>query len=364
LAAAIAAARTGSTDVALTPGGCATIHRDLRSGKAVSQTLVIEGVTVANWQLAADNVHVDWDLDRDGFAETRIDSRVHGGQRQQVQYDPKTHVTLGRRVVTDLGTDDQVEIQTPVSNGQDWNTATAYISSHDEDYSRALVDPSTAPAAELADASCTPAQVAHLASVLQHAYDTGMECLNHYNSELTTTLAFQLIVRDVDFGCTYTACRAHLDPLSYRDETVPIHIDVDWPCFSNLSDYEQASVVWHELMHLLLGGHDGNNKGFPRYSERDRVVACERLCFGPNDYTKCTCATCLGANTCDSRCKQLSDCDDSYGFRCPCRKGPNAGKLFTKCSQCLAVCPSGLACFGTSTCTAEYVGCGTPPTCP
>src|SRR5207237_2497120 len=121
---------------------------------------------------------------------------------------------------------------------------------------------------------------------------------------------------------------AHLDPMSYRDPSGPIHIDVNWGNFSQLSDYEQASALFHELMHLLFGGHNAKNKQYSRYDEDDRTTACEHLCFRPAGTTKCSCATCLGTTSCDQRCAIHPDCDPQLGFTCPCPTGPNAGKVF------------------------------------
>lgn len=84
----------------------------------------------------------------------------------------------------------------------------------------------------------------------------------------------------------------------------------------------------------------------------------ERLCFGPKDYNRCTCATCLKTTTCDQRCQPLPDCEEHLGSRCPRTKGKNAGRVFIKCTDCLAACPSGLACFTVNHCDPVNLGCG------
>jgi len=214
---------------------------------------------------------------------------------------------------------------------------------------------------------CSAQQETQLRDRLRNAFRTGLNCMEYYKAtEIGMELAFNLAVRDVEFNCAYisTVNTAHLDPASYLDPTRPIRIDIDWGDFSQLSDYEQASALFHELMHALFGGHNAKFFTYSRYEEIDRVVACENLCFGPAEVSKCSCATCLGTTDCDQRCHVLPDCDPQMGFVCPCPAGPNAGKIFSRCSTCLSTCPSGLACFGYSTCHPIYRGCGSPPTCP
>ena len=82
--------------------------------------------------------------------------------------------------------------------------------------------------------------------------------------------------------------------------------------------------------------------------------------------TKCSCARCLKTDKCDQRCQIFEDCDETLSFKCPCRRGRNAGRHYPTCAACLAGCPSGLSCFGIGFCEVVSVACAgaKKPTCP
>jgi hypothetical protein len=103
----------------------------------------------------------------------------------------------------------------------------------------------------------------------------------------------------------------------------------------------------------------------PRRADVDRMYACQDLCFKPpGSVTQCACATCLDTNKCDPRCDMslgFQMCPDDQGAWCPCL---TRLQWYPKCSDCLAGCPSGLACFGFSTCIPVNKGLCKPRTCP
>ena len=369
MAAAITAARRGDAHISLSPNGCVSVERTSQDGQIVAQRLIVAGKDAAVWSRTVDAVTVEWDVDRDGFAEKRITAQPDGASVQEVRFDETTKDVSARRTVTNDGDADEVLLEDAVAGG--WQVRAAFTSPHEEGYEARPRLMSVRPSSIGVAAPCTDDQTAQLRAALEHAYRTGMACLDHYSAyDLAMATAFDLVVRDVEFACSYEKCVAgvtpiaHLDPRSYRDPNYLIHIDVHWECYSKLSEYGQASALWHELLHLRFGGHNRGDESSDRYREMDRTWACEQMCFGPNDYTQCTCATCLGSNKCDERCRVLPDCDAVFGYRCPCPNGPNEGKLFDTCGHCLTICPSGLGCFGYSTCTVEHVACGAAPTCP
>jgi hypothetical protein len=365
--AALAAVAAGQTQVSLSPGGCVALHRAVSSGQVTGQQLLVSNTAVATGTRTAGGVEIAWDYDRDGCPEhrTTVTGAGPAAIRQDTRYDPGTRKPISRATWQPSGPDDRL-VEEKADPAGTWMVVGGYSTPGDAGYEATAVgqDGLTVLAQGTA---CTPEQDAHLRNRLRNAWRTGMSCFDQYKAtDLGMDLAFNLAVRDVEFGCSYKdPCEAHLDPASYRDPTAPIHIDVDYGCFTTqLSDYEQAKTLFHELMHVLVGGHNLNNQTYSRYEEADRTTACENLCFGPDPTSKCSCATCLGTTTCDQRCSIHPECDPQLGFACPCPTGPNAGKLFATCAACLARCPSGLSCFGFSTCTAQYRGCGSPPTCP
>jgi hypothetical protein len=357
--------------VPLSPKGCVELQRTLDGGTPTSQKLLVKGKQVMVLQSGGSVVTLDRDANADGFAESVTQFTPSTGVRQDIRSDAATRQATRRTTLTPQADADTIQVESRDDTGA-WVVEGGFTAGHDAAYESpgiTTLQPATAGPSLIAAATCTAAQNDYLRARLEHGYQTGMNCLDHNKAtELGFELAFQLIVRDIEFTCAYKgagSCRGHLDPQSYRDPSAPIRISVDWDCYTTtLSEYEQASVMFHELLHLILGPHDIGNKDYPRYSEMDRVTACERLCFGPGDLTACTCATCLQTTSCDDRCRILPQCEERLGYRCPCKAGKNANKVFSTCSQCLSTCPSGLGCFGYSTCKVEYVGCDKPPTCP
>ena len=63
----------------------------------------------------------------------------------------------------------------------------------------------------------------------------------------------------------------------------------------------------------------------------------------------CDSECCTPEQTCKTRLDGSKFCCQS-GWQCPCPVGPNAGRVFTSETECRAICPSGLGCFGFSTC--------------
>jgi len=234
--------------------------------------------------------------------------------------------------------------------------------------------------AQTGTGSCSADQLATLNSALDHAFRVGIECLKQYSDpSLLLEMMFQFMARDIGFTCgsitsqsgNCAYAKANVNATSLQNPSLPIQITVNNTAgcdFFSLSDYGQAQVLWHEMLHQNFGPHNPNYKS---NREFDPVYSCTQLCFGASDadpslLTKCGCATCLRTSKCDPRCSVFEDCNSNQlGFVCPCPTGPNAGKLFPTCTQCLVTCPSGLGCFGFSTCIALLSGCSsTPLPCP
>jgi hypothetical protein len=215
-------------------------------------------------------------------------------------------------------------------------------------------------------AGCSPQQTAILNERLKHGMGVGFECMRHNKAhDLMLDMMFHYVARDLVWNCVPRSkpdsCRARLARHSYYNPGTPVEINVE-TCFFDEGEYSQSSILWHEMLHNHFGPHKIKPKGSAFFDNFDQVESCERMCFGPEPVTKCNCARCLRTNVCDERCKIYQDCTPNQtGYVCPCPKGPNKFRIFPTCSQCLAVCPSGLACFGYSKCIPVSVGCQTVP---
>jgi hypothetical protein len=126
-------------------------------------------------------------------------------------------------------------------------------------------------------------------------------------------------------------------------------VTVDPTKFCALDEGQRAWLLFHEILHAALQrGHDPEIDSLdPEHRKQmDRVYGCIALCYeNAAQPTKCMCAQCFGTVTCDPICELYnSDC----GATCPCPA--RSGQYYSACSTCLALCPSGLSCFGYSYC--------------
>jgi hypothetical protein len=183
----------------------------------------------------------------------------------------------------------------------------------------------------------------------------GIQCLKDLGEDagiaasLVTSYAKIKIVCDPSLSVT-----ARYDLGTWFDPTAR-SITVNMARFSSETPRGQQQLLFHEVLHELgehqfdMTGGLGASRAFP--SELDATEACATMCFSVGALTKCECALCLRTSVCDPRCAKFMDCHRNAGrFLCPCKSGPNALKVFSSCSRCLAECPSGLACAGIHRC--------------
>lgn len=137
-----------------------------------------------------------------------------------------------------------------------------------------------------------------------------------------------------------------------------------------------ASTLFHEAMHLVIGGHDPyDDIAKPNALANDNsdpVRACEALCFGAAP-TRCNCAVCLGAKACDPRCAGLAKCvvrppdggqavmSEAVGAECrnPAyagAMGSSPGTWHTTMMDCRSSCA-----HGSTQCKSKSVSCD--PSC-
>lgn len=379
-------------DVAIGGTGCFRYRRITGAGGLEQEILLRDGVTVFDWTLEGTDSLGYFDRDGDGYNEwesrqtpaalsplpARVDSRTaeqNGPPLERISYvvEGENIRVLGEAadpsggplvlVREDIGELDSGQ------NGGDLASTSFPLS--------------------MTDGSCTTEQLVKLAGALDHAFKTGSTCLQHYGADsLILTALFRYTFGGVMFRCRNIAPKpegksvaARLDPTSFTNRRAnlifEVNLDLQFdsanqplspPGFFSLSEYEQAAVLFHELLHSEFGGHLPGSSNFPGYAEYDRVEACTNLCFGPAKSTRCGCATCLDTTKCDERCESLPSCDAGmFGFRCPCPVGPTAYKVYSTCTECLTACPQGLQCAGYHTCDVlESASCPSdlPATCP
>jgi hypothetical protein len=372
----------GMLDVPLSPAGCTRYRRVLTAGVVTHEELLIGTRKVLIWDHTPNRSTEQRDADQDGFVErVRVIDRTAAGafvRTETTEYSPVTQAIIWREVIVPVAAGLRVTQQQADNSGRLWLVANMIVSDGGFDQTA-----SGSSATSVTGSNCSAAQLDAVKKALRHGMGVGLTCLQHYkDTGLSLEMMFHYVARDVVVHCTAIPpkpgegivgarlhnCGAGQPCPSFNDPSSPIEIDVNTNFFFGLDERDQASTMFHEMLHLNFGGHGG------RPPEWDPVESCQALCFGAGSHpdgamnpTQCSCATCLRTSKCDPRCKILPSCEqEGLGFLCPCPTGANAGRLFRTCSECLATCPSGLGCFGYSTCIPiTQSGCdSTPVSCP
>lgn len=372
LDAAKAALAAGATDVALSPNGCYRYSRSTTGGTETEQ-IAFNGVIVLSFRNTAtqltgqvnstSNARLLWNVQRGATPDTFTSVRSY--------YNPSTGMILSRITTVASGGNYQVTEEKADPSGN-LIVVAQYDATIDDFYLANQEQSAAAPAASSSFA-CTSDEEQRLSAAYNHGVQVGLECFRHYQaaSDVLLMMMFNYVARDVFFLCDPTLNANGLaDRNAINDPSKPITISISDPLTLDLDDRDLSAVLFHEFLHFQFGGHAPYLKNSDRRREFDRTYACESLCFGKSDSpqvgnsdpTKCTCATCLGTNMCDPRCRLEADCDPTF-FICPCPTGKNAYRQFSNCTDCLVTCPSGLACFGFASCLVISVSC-TSLTCP
>ncbi len=371
----------GATDVLLSPGGCARYHRTVVAGRRTHEEVVVEGAVALAWDHTDTQSTGRRDADRDGFFEWR--STVQRGPtgeflRSEVSEYALTTEMPSRRETYTSATGTVHVVWEEVDGAGVLRTVASFDADPLEE--APIEDNASGPVLGNAEAGaggvagisttgCSPEQDAKLKDRLRHAIGVGLICMGHYDAtDIQLNIMFHYMARDIVIKCDVLPenVAARLDRRSYLDPESDVVIIVNKDgFFTKLSEYEQSKTLWHEMLHNHFGPHNKKARELPRFDEFDQTEACVDLCFGPDPTTKCACARCLGTNMCDQRCGIHWECDPKLGAICPCKSGPNANRVFPTCKECLATCPSGLACFGISSCIPIDVSCNTTPaSCP
>ena len=195
-------------------------------------------------------------------------------------------------------------------------------------------------------------------------HEGGIACLNRLGEKAKAKKLLALYVgRQNDKITIVCDSKNYYDGIGFFSDKIKIHINMT--SFLEKSANVQRRLLFHEMLHEF-GEHEVDPSNIPRVSEVDPTEACAETCWPDTFTTKCSCATCLRTNTCDPRCETFREYDPVLAFRCPCPFKDT--KFYKTCSECLSSCPSGLSCFGFSTCEPVSVAseiCGdTPTSCP
>lgn len=373
--ASLDAARTaldnGATEVALSPAGCVRYARTLQGKLLATEKFTDEGVVVLSFDRTTTATHGKGDFDRDGFVEWSYELTRGATSAQD------------KAVVTTLSK----STQAPVSRKTyTWtNTTTIHVVIEQDDGSKLVklremdvprdqagpVDKLPITPFMVTTSGCTPADAALIETRLREAMDGdpadktsgGLPCLFKMGKKAEMMRLISVYVRDIEIECVSDpAIGAVYDGVGWFDPfgTASVTIRVNPTNFGKRDPNDQRRLLFHEMLHEL-GEHDPEVLKSPRVDEIDPTQACANTCWPTAFTTQCSCATCLGTDVCDPRCAKFKPCNPDMGAQCTC---PAKGTVYPSCSACLTGCPSGLACFGYSTCKSFSVACGKKATCP
>lgn len=292
-----------------------------------------------------------FDEDLDGFFEWQIAAHKDADSDQDemviTQYDPVTRTIVYRKTYTHSDTEFYVRVEKDNGSGT-------------LELERQFSMPLALPAAQENSAkvpramTCSPADVAFVKLRLKEAmlglgpdgHEGGIACLNRLSASAKAKKLQALYVGRQDNKVNIICDSSnYYDGIGFFSDAINLHINME--TFKAKSENEQRRLLFHEMLHEL-GLHEVDPAKIPRVNEVDPTQACVETCW-PNDFsTKCSCATCLGTNTCDLRCSSFRSCNPVMAFRCPCPFKET--KFYKTCGECLTGCPSGLSCFGFSTC--------------
>jgi hypothetical protein len=367
LAAARAALTSGADEVALSPGGCVRYRRTRAGGQTTYEEITAGGRVGLTWNHSGQESTGQRDADADGFFEWRATVRrgpaLSDVRTEITRYSPGSKALTNRETCT-RPSDATLQVQREEADPSGALRIVEQFVSDDEGFEHAAGAPAGMPGPN-PPAGCTPQQLQMLQERLEHGVGHGLTCLHELKQDdLWLDLLFHYAARDIRLVCAPIPGPGGMkvNGEAYYDPSVPVVITVDMAKLP--SDLEEvAAGLLHEMFHLHFGPHKRGSKSWPRFREIDPTQACEDLCFVKEGVTKCACARCLGTNICDPRCAIFEDCDPALGATCPCPRGANAYKFFPTCRECLVKCPSGLACFGFSSCIPLDVGCKRA-TCP
>jgi hypothetical protein len=186
---------------------------------------------------------------------------------------------------------------------------------------------------------CTPEQEKQLRAAREASRNVGIACLEKYEqfwplalmAANYTTRTTVLICSDPgknEIGRDALAETGASSVLGGRTIFIEFNSDPDAPgYFFGFSPREQASMFFHEMLHLRgiywshePGGCDADCVRSGNRAERDRTYACENLCFGTSsnsgEVTKCSCDLCLGrpgGQQCNEACRSFGKCRTAAG---------------------------------------------------
>lgn len=178
--------------------------------------------------------------------------------------------------------------------------------------------------------TCDQATIDALDAAMKEALKRGTKCMRQLNdgSRDDTWMRYVMLQQRWTQGHRWRCLPANCTNAQWcdtcQDSGEPLTIEigaVEWQAFHGRDAIGATGVLFHELMHGVIGYHpdtivnsdvyrelNRRDKLMRRYT--DRVNSCQAYCFYPEGVTptKCSCAACLDTTVCDDRCSGLESC--------------------------------------------------------
>lgn len=361
LDAAHAALAGGATTADISGDGCIVLRR-MTAGAETIDEVVYDGVVSRRWRLGPTMVIGDADDDGDRAFDWHAEITLGPTEASRMVIDA-THAAsrTARRETYTLSAD-----ATTIHVRIETDRATGTLTLESEFDIPRLQDQSvTGPAPGTGPGSCNATQAAEYQQAMEDAIADALMCAQDVGwSGLASFLTHTVPTRGIELRCADVPGRcAEIDIWSSITSTLGlgssrIGISVNPGLISTAAcGGSPSNVMMHELMHAFVGAHDPyEDFSSPASKRHDRSYACTAMCTDPMA-TKCECASCLRTDICDPRCSRFRECTDpDQGGWCLCLFNRRSYPAY---STCLAECPSGLACFG-STCRRLDLRCPPP----
>ncbi len=315
LSAAEAALAEGALEATLSADGCVVYRQTPGVDGPSHEEMVIGDVLAMTWD------HIDteslgrYDADLDGFVEHQVRSFPGDDGLERVEamdFDPTTKQPTRRVTYTVEGEVVHAVVELPGEDG-----TLQVVGGFDLPlYQEALL----AAGGAASQSGCTAQQANELRQRAREAFvgdgttKGGIECVRGKAKKLLMDLvrAFVRFNSFVSLSCADLSTGSGGLQRLARTTWYPIGaspVEVNTSTFFSMTPQQQRQLLFHEFLHAEWEkNHDPAIEADPATrDEKDQIYACAAMCFDPNA-SKCSCAACLGTDTCDERCKGFGAC--------------------------------------------------------
>jgi len=344
------------------------VFRRTTEGAVTVEEVVVDATVVERKEHTETSTLWKRDRDMDGFMEwTATLTRAEVPDQENMViliHSNDTRQPERKETYTRSGDVIRVKIETATSGGA-WKLEREFDTTPNQPANSTVKGPDIT-----GTGTCNATQATHLNGLMRSVIKAGINCMQEKMPAEAATIAAMVANRGIELRCA-SLPGDMLAEIHWWDTLLrsfpkksPVVITVDPDKFFKETIEWQRNMLWHEVLHTLMGPHDpldilGDSRS--RRWELDPTYACSLMCFDVDKKAnKCHCAACFKTTVCDSRCKKRFDdstkdlekcAQPLIGAQCLCVAN---WTWYNTHSQCLVGCRSGMACFGAACRTVDY----------